>query len=192
MPDLSEGLPRHPPHTDPPPPRNRGLIVVWSIVIACVVLFFAFVATFVVVYAGHDRIELIEDDAIYAALDEPCANLRSAEKKHPVVGTNEQRAGALLDQVAAGESIVKALDSLDADLVRSDHPTAAWTKDWRTLLRSVSGYANKLTADESAVFTMPVTPDGYSIVGRMDYAIEPHCTVPSSFSALDPLAKMPQ
>lgn len=137
-----------------------------------------------VAYAGHDRIDLIDDSEVIEALEPTCDDLAAVVD---TIGTEPLEPAALRRLSEAARSIPTAVDQLPTELAEDDRPVVGWGADWTILLDRVDEYVKQVEAGGAAVFDLPTTSDGLSIVGRMDAASPADgCDVPEAFVALDP------
>lgn len=137
-------------------------------------------------YGGHDRVDLIEMPETIDALTPTCDALGAVASSLRTETTTTARAAELERYSAAAKDIPATIAGLSAHELESDQPTEDWAADWRTLLVRLDRYAGNLAAGRPAVFEVPSTPDGFSILGRMNFASPLEgCDVPSAVAALD-------
>lgn len=182
------GLPVAPPLPPWHPPKdNTRIWVIIGIVLGLGLLVpVTFTIMFMRVYGGHDRIELIDKPEIVEALAPTCHRVGSAATALRLEGTAGARAEALMDFSSVAHRIPTAVDGFSKEDLDSDIPTADWAADWTTLLAEIDEYAEDLSSGRAASFEMPSTPDGFSIVGRMNLASPSRgCNVPRAIVLLD-------
>lgn len=138
-------------------------------------------------YLGHDRIELVEDERIVAAVAEPCDGLAATAGVTGSLSDDPvERAEQVRRLVAAGRPVPAAVLALPGDVLDGDRPAQAWAEDWTRLLDEAERYADALAAGEPAEFSMPVSDDdGYPIAVRMGSVVD-GCRVPGALTTLDP------
>lgn len=146
----------------------------------------AVVIVFVRVYGGHDRVDLIEMPETVEALGPTCDAIERVAASLPTEGPMKERAESLVTYSAAAHEIPTTVAGLSKDRLDSDVPTEEWAADWMILLAELDRYTDALTGGEPAYFEIPSTPDGFSILGRMNFASPLRgCDVPAAIAALD-------
>ncbi|WP_157180803.1 hypothetical protein [Actinopolymorpha alba] len=127
-------------------------------------------------YAGHDRIELIDDPRVAEPAERACARMVAALPA-PAAGSQlDLRARVMRQENAAVMEMVRAVRALGTERLEDDHPTLAWLDDWEALVRLREEYATNLAAGRPATLVLP-TIDGYPITHRMnDVGLD--CQVP--------------
>lgn len=136
------------------------------------------------VYAGHDRIELIDDPVIDETASQACTEM-SAEVTAlaPPPGESPARAAAAIRrQNAAVLAMVATVRDLGDDRLDRDHPSRAWLADWETLVQARAAQADIVETSSPAPFEVPQTEDGYPITTRMSESVT-SCEVPASLVA---------
>ncbi|KZM79050.1 hypothetical protein [Cellulosimicrobium sp. I38E] len=159
----------------------RWLAVPAAVLLAAVAL----VVWAIVLYANHDRLELVEDDRILAAAADPCAQVQEAGATLAVATTPEDRATAALDVAQAARLLTTAVGAVPTDVLDADRPARSWADDWAALGDRLETWSASVAAGEDVRFELPLTEDGWSVVTRMDLAAPPDCPVPTSVVDLD-------
>lgn len=177
---------RHPPTA--PAPRRRGspvLALTLAVVGLLVAAGLALVGVALARYAGHDRMEAVDDDAVLAVVDPACAEVRRlGEQVERPAGDLERRTAQLDAVLEAARPIPGAVLDLDDDVLDGDQPARAWAADWGRVIDALTAYRQALDVDPAtAAFRMPATADGSTVTSRMGAAVE-GCVLPAGIEAL--------
>ncbi|KRC66727.1 hypothetical protein ASE12_19310 [Aeromicrobium sp. Root236] len=146
----------------------------------------AMVALYALASADHDPLELIDSSETAKALTPVCHDAASVASLIPTNGSITVRVEALNAYATAAQSIPSFVATMSKDDLESDIPTEDWGADWTVLLAELDRYTDALAAGTPAYFEIPSTPDGFSILGRMNLASPlKSCDVPAAIAALD-------
>ena len=137
------------------------------LVAAVVVVPLALLAYGLSVYAGHDRIELIDLPEVQAAAEAGCADVEATLSRD-----HESRAAAVAAGNAAIEGLISRVRALGTRTLEDDLPAQSWLRDWEALAASRSELGRRLAGDPAAQLQVPQTEDGRPITGRMSWALE--------------------
>lgn len=174
-------------HEPPPAPFERwnriAVRALLGLVAICVVATVLASGAFFWVYAGHDRLELIDDPVIEETASRTCGEMAEAVTAlAPPVGTSPSRSSAAIraqnDAVLAMVATVRGL----GNRLDEDQPSRAWLADWETLVQARDTQADVVETGSSAPLEVPQTEDGYPITTRMGKAMT-SCQVPASLVA---------
>jgi hypothetical protein len=182
-----------PPPMRPPSRRTRAARWFQSLgparwlLALCVIVGIAFAVLWIIglwVYAGHDRLELIDDPQIASTAEDACAAMTLAVRQAvaPPNATNAAKVRAIQEQNAAVITMIHTIRSLGADRLTEDLPTADWLTDWQTLVDRRARHAQALATNRPTPFVVP-SADGAPITERMN-TVGFTCTVPAELTNL--------
>jgi hypothetical protein len=144
----------------------------WILIAFGVVAGVAFLGVALWTYAGHDRVELIDDPDVAAAMSQACDAMRSDLAAISGATRATERVAA---ENAAALRMIGLVRAVGDDKLNDDRPAKAWLGDWE-----------RLVAARRAGLGTPTT-DGEPITRRMtDLAADSgirRCEVPSAFLA---------
>jgi len=130
---------------------------------------------------GYHEDEYFVDQArVERAVDQPCVAMKSTVSDLVLVGKTEESVASLKAFTATIGRIVDAIDG-----AKPNGDARAWRDDWMTLATSLDAYAAKISAGESAPYSLPRSSSG-PITDRMYDGSPQGCEVPTRIDMLDP------
>lgn len=107
-----------------------------------------------VVYANHDRPELIDDPVVSKAAESACATMN-----REVRAVAADPVQSIRDRNDAVVKMIDAVRALGADRIEQDRPTALWLADWQELVDARYRHADDLAAGRNPQWAVPVADD---------------------------------
>lgn len=130
------------------------------------------------VYAGHDRLELIDLPEVRDRADAACASMAGVPGSTNGFAVPDPE--TILAENESVSSMAASVKSLGAKVLNDDRPTNEWLKDWGTLVNLRIGYSEELRLNPSAAKPQIPEIDGVPISRRMErVALE--CRIPDWF-----------
>lgn len=123
------------------------------------------------VYANHDRPELIDDPDVVEAAERACAAMNREVRE--VVA---EPVRAILTRNDAVIAMIDAVREVGEERIADDHPTGLWLADWRALVDARARYADDLAAGRNPGWVVPVV-DGRPVTERVG-EVGVDCAVP--------------
>ena len=125
------------------------------------------------VYANHDRPELVDDPDVVRAAESACAAMN--REVLAVVAEPVQAIRARNDAVTA---MIDAVREVGEERIADDEPTDLWLADWHALVNARARYADDLAAGRNPAWVVPVV-DGRPVTERVgEVGVE--CAVPAA------------
>jgi len=129
----------------------------------------------------EDGYYYVDQTSVVRAVEEPCANMRSAASDIQLFGDPKAAATDIKGFVIAAQGIVDAIDAHDPNA-----DSRKWRDDWKSLNGDLTTYADDLsTKGPAAVFASSTTIDDEPVMTRMAYSSDANCEVPQVIMAFD-------
>lgn len=140
-------------------------------------------------YTGHDRLELIDRQRVVGRAEAACAAL--AKDVHAMQPSGPQdpveRAELVRSENRSVVAFVSAVRALGHDTLEDDEPAEAWLADWERLVAAREAFARHPDASDATAPAIP-TDDGKPITRRMN-RVGLRCSVPKEL--LDDFRRSP-
>ena len=161
----------------------RWLVVTLAGVVGALVLAGGVVMwLFFSAYAGHDRIEFIDDPVVVTRVSTACDQMTKEVQRlgQAPPATQEQRVALVRAQDAAVAAMVAQIRALGQERLANDHPTDAWLADWESLVQARDEYS-RLPDLATKNFEEPLSTNGEPVTQRINSLGD--CLVPEALTA---------